>query len=54
LAKQFGEGSSRGGPLRNFLDKRMQTLNTLTPRRLTIAVRFWFLVYGAFRSIVAH
>jgi hypothetical protein len=55
LAKQFGEGSSRGGPLRNYLDKRMQTLkyaDTVEPHdRGSLLV---FAVYEAFRNIVAR
>ena len=55
LAKQFGEGSNRKGPLRNYLDERMQTLkytDTQEPHdRGSLLV---FAVYEAFRNIVAR
>jgi Subtilase family len=55
LAKQFGEGSSRGGPLRNYLDPAMQALKygeTEEPhKRGSILV---YAVYEAFLKIVAY
>ena len=55
LAKQFGEGSSRGGPLRNYLDPTMQALKYSDAQephtRGSILV---YAVYEGFRNIVAH
>lgn len=55
LAKQFGEGSSRGGPLRNYRDPAMRKLrydDTSEPHdRGSILV---FAVYEAFLNIVAR
>jgi hypothetical protein len=55
LARQFGEGNSLGGPLRNYLDPKMATLryeDTREPHdRGSILV---FAVYEAFRRIVAR
>jgi hypothetical protein len=55
LAEQFGEGSSRGGPLRNYLDPAIRALNydeTLEPHdRGSILV---FAIYEAFLKIVAR
>jgi hypothetical protein len=55
LARQFGEGSSRGGPLRNYGDKAMEKLSYLDTMeshdRGSILV---FAVYNAFTSIVAR
>jgi hypothetical protein len=55
LAKQFGEGSSRGGPLRNYLDPEMRSLKyseTLEPHtRGSILV---YAVYEAFLLVVTH
>jgi hypothetical protein len=55
LARQFGEGSSRGGPLRNYGDKAMEMLRYLDTMeshdRGSILV---FAVYNAFTNIVAR
>lgn len=55
LARQFGEGSSRAGPLRNYLDPKMRDLSysqTLESHdRGSILV---FAVYDAFLTAVAH
>jgi subtilisin family serine protease len=54
LAKQFGEGSSRRGPLRNYLDPKMAQLTyqtTLQPHdRGSLLV---FAIYEAFLRVVA-
>jgi hypothetical protein len=55
LAKQFGEGISRGAPLRNYTDPRMQKLryhDTREPHELGSLLVF--AVYEAFRNIVAR
>jgi subtilisin family serine protease len=55
LANQFGEGMSRGGPLRNYIDpamRRMRYADTNEPHdRGSILV---FAVYEAFLNIVAR
>jgi hypothetical protein len=55
LAKQFGEGSSRGGPLRNYLDPDMRALKyaeAMEPHtRGSILV---YAVYEAFLNLVTH
>lgn len=57
LARQFGEGSSRGGPLRNYSDKddaiaKLRYLDTIESHdRGSILV---FAVYDAFRNIVTR
>lgn len=55
LARQFGEGSSRGGPLRNFLDPATRALKyseALEPHtRGSILV---YAVYDAFLNLVSH
>ena len=55
LAKQFGEGISRGAPLRNYTDPRMQSFryhDTQEPHELGSLLVF--AVYEAFRNIVAR
>jgi subtilase family protein len=55
LAKQFGEGISRGAPLRNYTDPHMQKLRydeTQEPHELGSLLVF--AVYEAFRNIVAR
>ena len=55
LAKQFGEGVGRGGPLRNYLDPAMPTLDYADTQEVhdrgSILV---FAVYEAFLNIVAR
>jgi hypothetical protein len=55
LAQQFGEGSSKRGPLRNYLDPAVQNLRYEDTRsahdRGSILV---FAIYDAFRAVVAH
>jgi hypothetical protein len=55
LANQFGEGMSRGGPLRNYIDPAMKTMRYADTRephdRGSILV---FAVYEAFLNIVAR
>lgn len=54
LARQFGEGTSRGGPLRNYLDPAMRALTYADTRKAhargSILV---YAVYDAFLRIVA-
>jgi hypothetical protein len=55
LAKQFGEGISRGAPLRNYSDPQMQKLryrDTREPHELGSLLVF--AVYEAFRNIVTR
>jgi hypothetical protein len=55
LAKQFGEGVSRGGPLRNYIDPAMRTLRYADTKEVhdrgSILV---FAAYEAFLNIVAR
>ena len=55
LAKQFGEGSSRGGPLRNYLDPEMRALKYAeveeSHTRGSILV---YAIYEAFLKIVTY
>src|SRR5262249_31916675 len=54
LAKQFGEGASRGGPLRNYDPSKPPPLYSETPEAHDRGSILVFAVYESFLNIVAR